>query len=42
MEFEGVGTVAMSGVLLQVTRKINDGDGLKRTFLQKDIKFSKK
>lgn len=33
MELKGVGTVTMGGILFQVTRKIDDTDGLKWTFL---------
>ena len=33
MELEGVGTITMGGILFQVTWKIDDTDGLKRTFL---------
>ncbi len=33
MELKGIGTVAMSCVLLQVAWEIDDSDGFKRTFL---------
>lgn len=35
VELEGILRVAMGGVLIQVARKIDDGDGLKRAFLKK-------
>ena len=35
VQLEGVGTVAVSGVFLQVARQIDDGDGFEWTFLWK-------
>ena len=40
MQFEGVGTIAMSGLLGQIFRKIDNLDGLERAFLRAAVSFS--
>jgi len=37
VQFEGVGTIAMSGLLGQIFRKIDNLDGLERAFLKATV-----